>query len=369
MIRARLFLPTFVLLASLAVPVPAVAAPAAVDYGNPANWLCLPGRQDACAQPMTATVFADDGTVTKRSYDVDPNAPVDCFYVYPTASHEPTANADLTASPELQHAALEQFERFGARCKLYAPLYRQVTVAVLKGAAHDPDNEMAYNDVLAAWNLYLARYNHGRGVVLIGHSQGTKILARLIASQMDGTGEQKLLISAIILGGDVETPVGRDVGGTFKHVPLCRTAVQVGCVIAYSTYLATDPPGKGAYFGGAQPGFTDACVDPVALDGQTLVKDELPPMGSLARAFGTSFIETPAQLSAGCATNEGHTYLAITPGSDPRSAVLRVAFQDIQQRMTGWGLHILDVNVAMGNLLDLVGTESKAWLGRQHAGT
>jgi hypothetical protein len=31
--------------------------------------------------------------------------------------------------------------------------------------------EQAYADVLEAWRAYLARYNKGHGVVLIGHSR------------------------------------------------------------------------------------------------------------------------------------------------------------------------------------------------------
>ncbi len=29
-----------------------------------------------------------------------------------------------------------------------------------------------------------------------------------------------------------------------------------------------------------------------------------------------------------------------------------------------WGLHLVDVNLAMGNLVDIVGTEAKAWLAK-----
>ena len=359
---------TCLLLVALLVAItrPSLAAAGAVpriDYTNPSNWLCLPGRADACAQPLTSTVFAPDGSTTKRTYDTDPNALVDCFYVYPTVSREPTANADMTAGPEEQHAVLEQFERFGARCRLYAPLYRQVTVAALHGEVHGIDFETPYNDVLDAWNTYLARYNHGRGVVLIGHSQGSKILARLITAQIDGTPLQKWLISAIIPGESIEVPAGRDVGGTFKHVRLCRTASQVSCVIAYSSYLATPPPDQSAHFGAADtPGYVDACVDPAALDGQPLLDDELPPLTSVGRSFGTAFIETQAQLRAACASNAGHTYLAISPGTDASSAVLALPFQAIQARQPGWGLHILDINLTLGNLVDLVGMESKAWL-------
>ena len=31
----------------------------------------------------------------------------------------------------------------------------------------------------------------------------------------------------------------------------------------------------------------------------------------------------------------------------------------------GWGLHLIDVNLAMGNLLEIVETQSKAWLAKK----
>jgi hypothetical protein len=31
-----------------------------------------------------------------------------------------------------------------------------------------------------------------------------------------------------------------------------------------------------------------------------------------------------------------------------------------------WGLHLIDANLAMGNLVDVVAAESKAWLAKKH---
>ncbi len=112
----------------------------------------------------------------------------------------------------------------------------------------------------------------------------------------------------------------------------------------------------------ATPGDVDACVDPAALDGRATLDAELPPLGPLGRSFGTTFIETQAQLSAACTVSAGHSYLAISPGTDSRSSVLAIALEAVQAKIPGWGLHALDINLTLGNLLDLVGTESKAWL-------
>jgi len=42
-----------------------------------------------------------------------------------------------------------------------------------------------YDDVRDAWHHYLEHDNQGRGVVLVGHSQGSFILAELIRQEID----------------------------------------------------------------------------------------------------------------------------------------------------------------------------------------
>src|SRR5271163_112114 len=82
-------------------PAAAAAAPAAVknDYSNGDTWICRPGRQDSCTIDLTTTVISADGKLTREAFTANPNAPIDCFYIYPTVSPEPTANADMTLGP------------------------------------------------------------------------------------------------------------------------------------------------------------------------------------------------------------------------------------------------------------------------------
>jgi hypothetical protein len=344
-------------------------------YDNPGNWLCRPGRADACSEPVTATVISADGNLSQHTYRADPNAPIDCFYVYPTVSLQPTPNSDRTAGPEEEHAARNQFARFGSVCRLYAPLYRQVTLAGLRGALRGDSSginfEVPYQDILDAWNSYLARDNHGRGVVLIGHSQGSTILTHLIASQIEGKPLQARLVSALLLGTDIETPVGRNVGGTFQHIPLCQTQTQIGCVVAYSTYLATQPPGPEGKFGASSSkASVYACVNPAALTGGDKLETDFPAIGEIGRRFGTTFLENPGLLSAECRVNADHSYLAVSIGQGAGSEKVTTALEAIEQHLPGWGLHALDVNIALGNLVDLVAAQAKAWIAepaRNHA--
>jgi hypothetical protein len=87
---------------------------------------------------------------------------------------------------------------------------------------------------------YLAHDNHGRPVTFIGHSQGAAMLIRLLHNVIDPSARLRhLMVSAIILGGNVQVASGETLGGTFSHISTCTSATQVGCVIAYSRSLRT----------------------------------------------------------------------------------------------------------------------------------
>ena len=156
----------------VAVPAAEYAAP---DYTQDANWLCRPGRADACGGDIAATSIAANGKATPVLTPTTRMAPqIDCFYVYPTVSTDKAANSDLSIDAAETNVAKVQFAPSRNACRTFAPMYRQVTLQALRdaltGAASTADRVMAYRDVAAAWADYLARDNGGRGVILIGHS-------------------------------------------------------------------------------------------------------------------------------------------------------------------------------------------------------
>ena len=156
--------------------------------------------------------------------------------MYPTVSDQKTPNANLTVDPQEVSIAQFQAAMFSRVCKVYAPMYRQLTLSNIGGAATPAQQALAYGDVRTAWSTYLHRYNHGRGIVLIGHSQGAFLLRRLITTQVDTSASaRRLMVSAILLGGNVTVRNGSDVGGDFRHIRACHSATQTGCVLAWST--------------------------------------------------------------------------------------------------------------------------------------
>jgi len=362
------------------------APPKPNDYADGKTWLCRPGRQDACAIDHTTTVVAADGKLSKETWTADPNAPIDCFYVYPTISTDPTPNSDMNADPAELNVIKQQFARFASKCKPYAPLYRQITLVGLRrmlapGATVTLDQGLQYDDVKDAWNYYLKNDNKGRGVVLVAHSQGSFILNRLIHDEIDGKPIQSKLVSAILLGTTLAVPKGKDVGGSFQHVPLCHAATQTGCVITFASFRSTVPPPANTLFGRVpDAAMAAACTNPAALAGGSgelrayldktgrTITSNAPgkPWVTPEQPIETPWVSVPGLLTAKCASNENASgYLEVTVHGDPADPRVDDIVGDIgagPNVLANWGLHLIDVNLVMGNLLDIVSQQTKAYL-------
>src|SRR5215813_8692240 len=142
--------------------------PRSNDYSDPKSWLCRPAGHDACDVDLTTTVITADGQLSRETWKADPNAAIDCFYVYPTVSTDTTPNSDMTADPAEKNVIRQQFARFASKCRPYAPLYRQVTLVGLRammtgGNRASFDKGVQYDDVRDAFKYYLEHDNQGRG--------------------------------------------------------------------------------------------------------------------------------------------------------------------------------------------------------------
>ena len=372
-----------------AAPAADTAPPKPNDYADPKAWLCRPGRtDDACAIDETTTIVAADGKLTREAWSADANAPIDCFYVYPTVSTDATPNSDMNADPAEVNVIKQQFARFASKCRPYAPLYRQITLAglrrLLAGGASGTvlDHGLQYDDVKDAWNSYLKNDNKGRGVVLVAHSQGSFILNRLIHDEIEGKPVQNQLVSAILLGTTIAVPKGKDVGGTFARVPLCHSATQTGCVITFASFRSTVPPPANTLFGKVpEENMVAACTNPAALGGGSgelhayldakgrTITSNAPskPWVTPEQPIDTTWVSVPGLLTAQCSTNENATYLQVTVHGNPNDPRIDDITGDIgapPNVLANWGLHLIDVNLAMGNLLDIVGQQTKTYVSK-----
>lgn len=383
--------------AAPAPPAPAAPAAAAIvappDYSRDDAWLCLPGRRDACSTALPTAALEPRGYGAVATHRVAADAPVDCFYVYPTVSRDPGLNSDLNpGQTEEQGAALVQFSRFAEVCRPFAPIYRSVTVAGIPAAARGEDVrpifDLAYRDVRTAWRQFLASRSNDRPFVLIGHSQGSIHLVRLMQEEIDGRPIARRMVSALLIGWNVEVPTGRAVGGTFRTTPLCTRAGQTGCVVTYVSYRAETPPPPGAQFGRAdipnfgrppRPGMTVGCTHPRTLAAGSAPLDSVwfvqqfaaggggqPIAWSSAGAPPTPFVRTQGLVSGECVNRGALGYLAVTVNADPADARTDRIPGDVYmggQLNPGWGLHVADIALAQDDLIRLVAAQSAAFTG------
>ena len=362
---------------------PAIAQDATPDYSDDSSWLCKPDRIDACASDQSVSVVGPDGFERVEPLVPDSNRPFDCFYVYPTVSLDPTPNSDMVAGQEELRVAHAQAARFRKHCRVFAPLYRQVTLTALRslmaGGAMQADRAMGFEDVLAAWKHYLANDNDGRGVVLIGHSQGSGVLREML-DRMDDPAERKLIVSAMLIGTNIErSPDGRE--GNFAWMPVCTKADEAGCLVSYVTFRDTVPPPANTRFGRTQtPNRDVVCVDPRSLLGNEEADAifSTAGVGSSSQVVEewadgealptTSFTAVPGLVATRCISADGASYLEVRVSSDPTDKRADDIPGDVlvgETRLDDWGLHLVDMPVVMGDLVALTARQHAAWEAAQ----
>ena len=358
------------------------AAETSVTPTAETTWLCKPGLvSDPCLSSEETTVELGDGSSFAQPAQPASSPPIDCFYVYPTVSSQLTTNANLDIDPEETQIAIDQASRFSQTCNVYAPIYPQLTLLAIStpGSVTPEASLEAYLGVLSAWKEYLAKYNDGRGIVLIGHSQGAFLLKQLIKEQIDpNPALRKQLVSAVLLGGNVLVPKGKTVGGEFQNIPACQVAWQAHCVVAYSSFLK-EPP-EGADFGRVNSPLVEKtlteeeaekfevlCVNPSLLvqgdyAGPLLRYESTSPFPGFLGLLGyirapkapTPWVSMPGQYTAQCEHANGASWLQLTnvgPAGETREQVAEVLGPL-------WGTHLEDVNVALGNLVELTALQS-----------
>jgi len=366
---------------------PAADAATISPATHPTLWACRPDVAPNPCLGSLKTTYLDSFVYQSRKVirvEDPPNASdpkADCFFVYPTVSSVPQPAAPLKVTDEIRAILQYQAARFSQDCRVFAPVYRQVTTLGISTPA--PQQKViaatAYSDVLAAWRDYLAHDNHGRGVVLIGHSQGTGMLIRLLREEVEPDPAQlSKVVSAILPGSNLTVPHGELTGGDLKKIPICTSGDETGCAVAYSTF--GQQPGVGSAFGRpgtiraifgepAVPGAEAVCTNPAELAGDgerldTLTRTE-PFPGFIGASLTIMFFGLPPRASTPW-VSPGERYRGRCVESNG-AHVLRIrsaragTIIPLASPMPGFGLHLADVNLPLGNLIRLVAKQIAAY--------
>jgi hypothetical protein len=171
----------------------------------------------------------------------------------------------------------------------------------------------------------------------------------------------------VLLGSTVAVPDGEVAGGDFQDLPVCTEEGEVGCVLSWATFRATAPPPPTTFFGTADGPARAACTNPAALDGGPapltpyFTAEGVQPFAESGGApeITTPWVTYPDFLTGECVREGDVDWLEVTIAADPADP----RADDIPGDLTPeWGLHLVDANVAMGDLVELVQTQVDAYL-------
>ena len=131
----------------------------------------------------------------------------------------------------LNKAVLYQASALALSGKVYVPFYRQAHIRSFKmfNEGGKAALEIAYADVKKAFEVFLSKYNKGRPIILLSHSQGTRHTMRLIADFFDEKELQNKLVAAYIPGIGVKPTL-------FKTIKPMTKPDETGGFVSWNTY-------------------------------------------------------------------------------------------------------------------------------------
>ncbi|MDQ3074778.1 MAG: DUF3089 domain-containing protein [Pseudomonadota bacterium] len=202
------------------------------DYKLASSWLARPGIADNPA------AWVPDGVVTTIA-----TSPAATFYIHPTtyldrdrwnAALDPGGDAGFRARLFVQ----SQASAFNAVSDIWAPRYRQAAFGAFLLKSEDATKalDLAYRDVRAAFDAFLAAQPAGTPVILAGHSQGALHLSRLLIDRRAAL--KGRLVAAYVVGWPLS--VSADLPAT--GLPPCNAPDQTGCVLSWQSFAEPANP-------------------------------------------------------------------------------------------------------------------------------
>jgi hypothetical protein len=210
--------------------------PSPPDYAEAASWAALP------EQPNN-TAFTPEGIQASRDHAAD------VFFVHPTSyfgSESWNAPLDHEHANEVVDELVMpgQASVFNGVGRIFAPRYRQATFYVFL-KANDSGRaalELAYSDVLRAFDHFIEHRNEGRPFFIASHSQGSCHAMRLLKERIEGTDLGRRMIAAYAIG--FRFPLEQFENDYFTSIRPSSRATDTGCVIAWDTYADGHTPGQ-----------------------------------------------------------------------------------------------------------------------------
>ena len=205
----------------------------AADYRDARLWLARPDIADNPAR-WTPPGYAPRAKAGGAAI----------FFIHPTSylsrAHWNAPLDDAEANARATLFLRGQASAFNEAGDVWAPRYRQATFGAFltDQQAAERALTMAYGDVLAAFDAFLAAIGPDRPIVLAGHSQGALHLSRLLRDRVAGTPLARRIVAAYVVGWPVsiETDLPR------MGLPACTRADQHGCILSWQSFAEPADP-------------------------------------------------------------------------------------------------------------------------------
>ena len=196
------------------------------DYASDVSWIAMPSLSTDPSR------WVPDGVVTTK---VD--RPAATFFIHPTTYLERDRwNAPLTLADDAARRTAvfvqSQASVFNAVSDIWAPRYRQAAYGAFLLRSEDARQalDLAYRDVLAAFDAFLAAQPEGKPIILVGHSQGSLHLSRLLVDRRDAL--KGRLVAAYVVGWPLSATADLPAAG----LNACASAEESGCVMSWQSF-------------------------------------------------------------------------------------------------------------------------------------
>ena len=167
------------------------------------------------------------------------------FFIHPTSYLTPRGhwNAALDDADANARAALfvrGQASAFNEVGEIWAPRYRQAAFGAFLTNAADSRRalDLAYGDVLVAFDAFLKEVAPDRPIILAGHSQGALHLARLLRERVAGTPLARRIVAAYVVGW----PISESTDLAALGMPQCTAAAQSNCLLSWASFAVPADP-------------------------------------------------------------------------------------------------------------------------------
>lgn len=330
------------------VPFQSAAPLAGNAYQDPAMWISRPGKG-----PTDPALWTPPGYTRPAS----PGSRAAVFFIHPTSYfgrdhwNAPPTDADANARAELFVKGMAS--PFGGAAEVWAPRYRQATFGAFLVDGEDGQRalDLAYGDVRAAFDLFLASVPQDAPIVLAGHSQGAALLMRLMQDRVAG----KPLASRIVAAYPVGWPISTTHDLPRMGLPACATPDQAGCVMGWGSWAEPAEPEK----------LSAGSIATLGLDGQPRAGSPLLCSNPLTGQAGGS---APASANLGTLVPTADLSSGtLTPGAVPARCDERglLLIGDPPQMgsyvMPGNNYHVYDIPLFWANVAADFARREAAW--------